>query len=186
MKGYHQNNLTQQRNAPIYTNNSYHRQMRCINRIFIFVLNTWSEDHGPRQKEPMWSSCHFWHVRTSLLELATYNLPSEFRLCCHVLLVTWSEPVILAQVGCDSFSYKLKKSSRKKPIWWAKKYITMAKLQMGTPNERWHQGTGRTYQDREHAGTGGLGAHGTLRRPELHLLFPFLHHRPHFSVEYDI
>ena len=52
-----------------------------------------------------------------LLELATYNLPSGFRPCCHVLLVTWSEPVILAQVGCDSFSYKLKKSSRKKPIW---------------------------------------------------------------------
>ena len=121
-----------------------------------------------------------------LLELATYNLPSGFRPCCHVLLVTWSEPVILAQVGCDSFSYKLKKSSRKKPIWWAKKYITMAKLQMGTPNERWHQGTGRTYQDREHAGTGGLGAHGTLRRPELHLLFPFGHHRPHFSVKYDV
>ena len=61
----------------------------------------------------------------------------------------------------------------------------MAKLQMGTPNERWHQGTGRTYQDREHAGTGGLGAHGTLRRPELHLLFPFVHHRIHFSVKYD-
>ena len=161
--------------------------MCCINSIYLSLSlpGVKTMDQGKKNQ------CD--HLVTSdmlgpvLLELATYNLPSEFRLCCQVLLlVTWSEPVISAQVGCDSCSYKLKKSSRKKPIWWAKKYITMAKLQMGTPNERWHQGTGRTYQDREHAGTGGLGAHGTLRRPELHLLFPFGHHRPHFSVKYDV
>ena len=62
-----------------------------------------------------------------------------FRLCCHVHLVTWCEPIISAQVGCDSWSYKLKKSSRKKPIWRAKKYVKMAKLQIGTPNERWRK-----------------------------------------------
>ena len=38
MKGYHQNNLTQQPNAPIYTNNSYHHQNALYHPHSTFVL----------------------------------------------------------------------------------------------------------------------------------------------------
>ena len=96
MKGHHPNNLTQQPNTPIYTNNSYpHQNVLYQPQIYFLSLpGVKTMDQGKKNQ------CD--HLVTSdmlgpaLLNLATYNLPSDF-----AVMFTWSLGV------SQSFQHKL-------------------------------------------------------------------------------